>query len=225
MTIQFDQFKEKARPVRYIPRRRRPGVYRNFFKRILDSALILVTAPFSIVVIAVLALLVALDGGKPIYRSPRVGRKGVVFGMLKLRTMEIDSDAILKAHLQANPDAAAEWSRTQKLKNDPRVTRIGRVLRKTSLDELPQLWNVLVGDMSLVGPRPMLPSQEPLYPGIAYYSLRPGMTGPWQVTSRNESEFCQRSEYDQIYDKELSLITDTKLLVKTIGVVFRGTGY
>lgn len=225
MTVQFDKFDRGARPVRFIPNRHRPGLYRNFFKRVFDTLFILVTLPFTFLLIAILAAMVAVDGGKPLYRSPRVGRKGTVFGMLKLRTMIPDSDAVLKQHLAENSAARIEWERTQKLKDDPRVTKLGKVLRKTSLDELPQLWNVLVGDMSLVGPRPMLKEQEPLYPGIAYYSLRPGMTGSWQVNSRNESEFCRRSEYDQDYDKELSLKTDIKLLIRTVGVVLRGTGY
>jgi lipopolysaccharide/colanic/teichoic acid biosynthesis glycosyltransferase len=145
--------------------------------------------------------------------------------MLKLRTMVADSDALLEQHLRDNPAARVEWDSTQKLKNDPRITRMGRFLRKTSMDELPQLWNVIAGDMSLVGPRPMMPDQQHLYPGIAYYSLRPGLTGPWQVTARNESEFCKRSEYDQAYDKELSLGTDILLLIRTLGVVMKGTGY
>lgn len=225
MTLQFDKISGNSFRVRRVPVRPRRGVYRNGFKRVFDTAAILLTLPFTIPVILTLALCVALEGGKPFYRSPRVGRYGKVFGMLKLRTMVADSDALLEQHLRDNPAARVEWDSTQKLKNDPRITRMGRFLRKTSLDELPQLWNVIAGDMSLVGPRPMMPDQQHLYPGIAYYSLRPGLTGPWQVTARNESEFCKRSEYDQAYDKELSLGTDILLLIRTLGVVMKGTGY
>ena len=124
-----------------------------------------------------------------------------------------------------NPEARLEWNSTQKLKADPRITRLGRLLRKTSMDELPQLWNVLIGDMSLVGPRPMMPSQRSLYNGTAYYALRPGITGPWQVSERNEVEFSQRAEFDREYEENVSLLTDLRLLVATTQVVIRGTGY
>ena len=105
------------------------------------------------------------------------------------------------------------------------ITRFGRVLRKSSLDELPQLWNVLLGDMSLVGPRPMMPCQRDLYPGSAYYRLRPGITGPWQVSRRNESTFADRARFDTDYDQTLSLGTDLGLLISTVRVVVRATGY
>ena len=112
-------------------------------------------------------------------------------------------------------------------KTGPRVisTKVGRLIRKTSLDELPQLWNVLTGDMSLVGPRPMMPAQAPLYPGQAYYRLRPGLTGYWQISSRNESSFAERAGFDSRYAAELSLRTDVRVLFSTVRVVLRGTGY
>lgn len=119
----------------------------------------------------------------------------------------------------------AEWESTQKLKHDPRITRFGRFLRKSSLDELPQLWNVLKGDMSLVGPRPMLPEQRGLYPGLAYYELRPGLTGTWQVSERNESTFSKRAEFDRGYFESLSFLGDLNVLARTVSVVLRGTGY
>jgi lipopolysaccharide/colanic/teichoic acid biosynthesis glycosyltransferase len=110
------------------------------------------------------------------------------------------------------------------LRDDPRVTRLGRLLRKSSLDELPQLWHVLTGDMSLVGPRPMLPEQRALYPGTAYYALRPGITGPWQVAGRNDLAFARRADFDREYEANLSLATDLKLLAATLRAVLRGTG-
>jgi len=225
MTVQFDRKVSNRFLNRRVPLRKRGGIYRNGLKRVFDTSLILATLPFSLIVIFTLALCVSLDGGKPFYRSPRVGRSGKIFGMWKLRTMAVDADLLLDRYLSQDVAARQEWARSQKLKCDPRITRFGRILRKTSLDELPQLLNVIKGDMALVGPRPMLPEQQTLYPGIAYYALRPGMTGPWQVMARNDSEFCRRSDYDQAYDKELSLLTDLKLLLRTIFVVIKGTGY
>jgi lipopolysaccharide/colanic/teichoic acid biosynthesis glycosyltransferase len=142
-----------------------------------------------------------------------------------MRSMVVDADARLADHLAADPAARAEWDATQKLKNDPRITRVGRVLRKCSIDELPQLWNVVTGDMSLVGPRPMMPQQQALYPGRAYFALRPGITGPWQVSKRNESTFAERAVFDEAYQRNLSFTTDLGLLMATVRVVLRGTGY
>ncbi|KDB04108.1 sugar transferase [Defluviimonas sp. 20V17] len=190
----------------------------------IDVSLVLISLPLVAPMLAILALLVARDGHSPFYWNRRVGRGGRVFHMLKLRTMVPDADRKLQEHLDNCPAAAAEWSYSQKLRNDPRVTRVGRFLRKCSLDELPQIWNVLRGDMSLVGPRPIMPNQAPLYPGTAYFNLRPGLTGPWQVSDRHESAFVKRAEYDARYEAELSLATDTRLIVRTLGVVMRGTG-
>lgn len=200
---------------------RRPGLYRHGVKRLFDLLLVLAAAPVVVPFIAVLAL----NNGSPFYSQARVGRGGRVYTMWKLRSMINGADATLDAHLATDPAARAEWDRTQKLKSDPRITRFGRTLRKFSLDELPQLWNVLKGDMSLVGPRPMLPEQRALYPGEAYYRLRPGITGIWQVSERNDSSFADRADYDSQYDDTLSLKTDLGLLAATVRVVLRGTGY
>lgn len=200
-------------------------LYRHAVKRLLDIILVLLASPVILPLIAILALVVAIGNGKPFYSQARVGRGGRVYTMWKLRSMVNGADASLEAHLEADPDARAEWNRTQKLKSDPRITRFGRMLRKTSMDELPQLWNVLKGEMSLVGPRPMMPDQRALYPGQAYYRLRPGITGPWQVSSRNDSSFADRADFDNRYDRDLSLRTDLGLLVATVGVVVNGTGY
>ncbi|WP_353681608.1 sugar transferase [Actibacterium sp.] len=191
----------------------------------MDSALILATAPFVAPLILIFALLVALDGGRPFFRQRRVGLNGKTFEMWKLRTMVPDAEAQLERHLASDPEARCEWEVSQKLKSDPRVTRVGRLLRKTSMDELPQFLNVLKGEMAIVGPRPMLSSQQDLYPGSAYYKLRPGITGPWQVSNRNDSEFKSRAIYDTRYDQEVSLRTDLSIMFKTVSVVFRGTGY
>lgn len=199
--------------------------YRAFLKRVLDIVLVLLAAPFVLPVVLVIAAFVMRDGHSPFYWSERVGRHGRVFRMMKLRTMVHDAHGCLEAYLATDPEAAAEWAETQKLKRDPRITPFGRMLRKTSLDELPQLWNVLIGDMSLVGPRPMMTNQQHLYPGEAYYGLRPGITGLWQVSARNNSDFADRAAYDHDYDRRLSFSTDLKLLLATVAVVMHGTGH
>ena len=200
------------------------GFYRDRAKRAIDVALVLASAPVTLPLIALMALLVALDGAAPFYRQSRIGRGGRAFGIWKMRTMVRDADAQLAAHLAAHPDAAREWRSTQKLKRDPRVTRMGRFLRKTSLDELPQFWNVLRGEMSLIGPRPMLVEQAELYPGRAYYALRPGITGNWQVSERNDTTFADRARYDEEYHDGLSLGADASIFLRTFAVVLLCTG-
>jgi len=182
------------------------------------------SVPVVLPLVAILALLVALDGANPFYRQQRVGRNGKVFSILKIRTMVPDAEHTLEAHLASNADARREWDHKQKLSDDPRITRLGAILRKASLDELPQLWNVLRGDMSLIGPRPMMVEQRALYPGVAYYHMRPGITGLWQVSERNESSFAERATFDTAYYNDLSLKTDLSILARTVGVVLRGTG-
>lgn len=202
------------------------GLYRNFFKRFIDVTLVVLSAPVVFLLIGVLALMViVLTGGKPFYSQLRVGRNGKSFRMWKLRTMVPNADAYLKNYLQQNPDAQLEWDKTQKLKQDPRITAVGRLLRKTSFDELPQLFNVLNGTMSLVGPRPMMLEQEASYHGRAYYNLRPGITGLWQVCDRNDCHFEDRAAFDNAYDAALSLKADARILYKTVGVVLRATGH
>jgi len=202
------------------------GTYRAIGKRILDVALVLITFPLALVLIGVPALLLWREGGAPFYRQTRLGKDGNRFSILKLRTMVRDADTMLELTLAADPALRREWDTTQKLKNDPRITRVGAFLRKTSLDELPQLWNVLKGDMSLVGPRPMLPDQLPLY-GDAhhYFALRPGITGLWQVSERNDSHFRLRVTLDADYDYDLSLVEDVRIMFRTVGAVVGRTGY
>lgn len=199
--------------------------YRGGLKRGLDITLVVLGAPFVLPLVLILALLIRRDGAPALYRQKRVGRGGRLYTIWKLRSMVADADARLAAYLAADPAARAEWARTQKLRNDPRITRIGRLLRKCSLDELPQLWNVLTGDMSLVGPRPMMPCQKHLYPGTAYYRLRPGITGPWQVSDRNDCSFAARADFDEAYAREMSLPGDLRLLMATVGVVICATGH
>lgn len=229
MTLQIhdpsEDFGMASAPMGLVPVPKRRGLYRNFGKRALDITAVTLASVFVVPLILLLALAVAMDGSSPFYWNDRVGLGGRTFRMLKLRTMVPNADQMLEQYLSRNPEARLEWDSTQKLKADPRITRVGRFLRKTSLDELPQLWNVLLGDMSLVGPRPMMPSQRTLYNGLAYYAVRPGITGPWQVSDRNEVEFSKRAEFDRQYEADISLLTDLRLLLATTRVVIRGTGY
>jgi lipopolysaccharide/colanic/teichoic acid biosynthesis glycosyltransferase len=201
------------------------GFYTHYGKRLLDITLVLLAAPAVLAVAVVIAVLVSLDGSAPIFRQLRVGRHGRLFRMWKFRSMVPEAGVMLRAHLVKYPAAAAEWHHYQKLKQDPRITRVGAVLRRTSLDELPQLWNVLKGEMGLVGPRPMLPDQQALYPGQAYYSLRPGLTGPWQVSDRNACGFADRAGFDSRYVAEMSLGTDLRLIGATLPVVAKASGH
>ena len=207
------------------PRRRGAMVYRRVVKRAMDVALVVAVAAPTLAILVPLMAIIALDGRSPIYVQKRLGRGGQVFRMFKLRSMVADADQILDTYLARKPEARAQWDRTQKLKNDPRITFFGAFIRKTSLDELPQLMNVLLGDMSLVGPRPMMVAQKELYPGAAYYEMRPGITSLWQVSERNESSFSERASYDTAYFRQMSLGTDLKVMAQTVKVVFRATGY
>jgi undecaprenyl-phosphate galactose phosphotransferase len=196
-------------------------------KRAIDLALVVPALIFLAPLLALLALSVKVqDGGPVLFVQPRVGRDGRLFGCLKLRSMVIDADARMQRLLREDPEAAREWREKQKLTRDPRVTAVGRVLRASSADELPQLLNVLLGHMSIVGPRPILPQQIDDYgPGFAQYcTARPGLTGLWQVSGRNETTFRQRSELDQAYLRAWSLRTDIHLLARTVAVVLGKRG-
>lgn len=203
----------------------RAGLYRSGGKRLLETAMIVLAAPVILLVLVAATVLIAMDGHNPFYTQMRVGRDGRPFRMWKLRTMVPDADAQLAAHLEADPAAREEWRTTQKLKADPRVTRVGRLLRKTSLDELPQLWNVLNGTMALIGPRPMMVCQRADYAGRAYFRLRPGITGLWQVSERNQGAFAGRVRFDEVYNRTLSLRLDAWIVLRSVAVVMRGTGY
>ncbi len=232
MVVHFQNFRSPeavvttaAEALSALPKVQTGPLYRNVFKRVLDTLLVLVALPVTLPVVLVMALLVARDGASPFFLQKRVTRNGRIFHMVKIRTMVPDAETYLASYLAKTPAARREWDETQKLKDDPRITRVGRLLRKTSLDELPQLWNVLKGDMSLVGPRPMMVDQQDLYPGRAYYALRPGITGPWQVSDRNHGTFAGRAKFDAEYYANLSLATDLSILLRTVSVVVRGTGY
>jgi len=198
--------------------------YSQLLKRLIDllgSVVgLLLLSPF--VGLAALAILIKLDSpGGVLYRQPRLGKGGKTFDMLKFRTMHINADEVLKIELARNPALKEEWDHYQKLKDDPRITRVGRLLRKFSLDELPQLWNIVQGEMSLVGPRPIMLNQETLYGPYYkdYIQVLPGITGLWQVSGRNRTSFARRAELDNEYIQRWSIWMDIYILFKTIKVV------
>ena len=201
------------------------SVYRRGGKRAFETLLIVLSLPFFVPIILLSIVALWLEGGNPFYRQKRLGQNGKVFSILKLRTMVRDADAVLEDVLSRDPEMRREWDEKQKLINDPRVTRVGALLRSTSLDELPQLWNVLTGDMSLIGPRPMMPDQLPMYGNPEhYFALRPGITGLWQISARNENRFSFRNEVDATYNCSMSVRGDIAIIFKTVGVMLRRTG-
>jgi lipopolysaccharide/colanic/teichoic acid biosynthesis glycosyltransferase len=196
-------------------------------KRAIDVLLSLALVPVVAPVIGVLALLVMLgDGGRPLFGHVRVGRRGRPFRCWKIRTMVPDAEDRLVRHLAENPHAAAEWMESRKLSDDPRVTRFGDFLRRTSLDELPQLWNVLRGDMSFVGPRPVPEDELELYGAAraSYCEMRPGITGLWQVSGRNELSYAHRVALDLEYLRRMSPALDAAVMLRTVLVLVRPTG-
>ncbi|HEY6510919.1 MAG TPA: sugar transferase [Burkholderiaceae bacterium] len=166
------------------------------------------------------------DGAPVLFAHYRVGRNGKLFRCLKFRTMYRDSQHVLSDLLARDSIARAQWQREQKLTDDPRITPVGRLLRHTSLDELPQLLNVLRGEMSLVGPRPITVGELPRYGGTRwhYLSVTPGMTGLWQVSGRNRTSYAQRVALDKRYVEQRTLAMDLRILLRTVGVVLRRDG-
>ncbi|MFN3953195.1 MAG: sugar transferase [Pararhodobacter sp.] len=204
----------------------RYGAYARSFKRLFDIIAASVAIVLSAPVMALLAFALWIEGGRPFYTQLRLGRDGRQFRMLKLRSMVHDAEARLAECLAADPLLRQEWECSQKLKCDPRITPLGAFIRKTSLDELPQLFNVLRGDMSLVGPRPMLPDQLPLYLyPQSYLALRPGLTGLWQVTARNDQSFEMRAILDRHYGRRVTLWGDLRIMLATVRAVVCATGY
>ncbi len=207
----------------------RPGSrlsYARFGKRVLDIVLALLLLSALALVLPVLWAAVRMDGGPGFFGHKRVGRDGQIFRCWKLRTMVPDADERLAAHLSANPDANEEWRREFKLRDDPRVTRLGHFLRATSLDELPQVWNVLKGEMSFVGPRPIVTAELAYYGEAAHrcFSVRPGVTGAWQVSGRNNVSYPERVRMDLDYVSNISLGRDLQIMFRTVGAVLNRTG-
>jgi lipopolysaccharide/colanic/teichoic acid biosynthesis glycosyltransferase len=206
---------------------REPVYLQQTLKRGIDisgAALLLVL--LSPLFLAIAVLLRCVSPGKIFYRQVRLGKGGQPFELLKFRTMRSGADEGFQEFLNQNPAQRLEYEQFQKLQHDPRLTRVGKILRRYSLDELPQLWNVLHGEMSLVGPRPFLCEQASLYgPGLRLYTqVRPGLTGLWQVSGRNQLSFQERAQCDLAYLANWSIWTDLWILRQTPGVVIRGKG-
>jgi Undecaprenyl-phosphate galactose phosphotransferase WbaP len=196
-------------------------------KRAFDIAVAGTLLVLLLPLLLLIALAVRLDARGPVlFRQRRYGAGCRPFSALKFRTMHVDAETRLKELLAADPELKREYDRFHKLRCDPRVTRAGRFLRRTSLDELPQLWNVLTGDMSLIGPRPYMPAELEPYPNArhAIGQVKPGITGLWQVSGRHRTTFEERIRLDVTYVENWSLWLDVVILWRTVGVVLRAEG-
>ena len=193
-------------------------------KRLVDLGVSLVAILLLIPILLIIGLLIKVfTGGPVIFAHTRIGRGGDTFRCYKFRTMTDDAEQRLQKYLNDNPEALREWRATRKLKNDPRTTWLGDVLRKSSLDELPQLINVIRGDMSLVGPRPIVAAEIPRYgPYMAdYLRARPGLTGLWQVSGRNGLSYERRIDLDRYYVRRWSIALDLAIVLKTLPALLR----
>ena len=199
----------------------------SIVKRGMDIVLSLMGLVFALPLMVIIAVLIkSSDGGKILFSQKRIGLHGKTFNCFKFRTMVMDANAQLQNLLETDEAAQLEWSTTQKLKNDPRITWLGNFLRKSSLDELPQLINILRGEMSLVGPRPIvnseIPKYGPFYP--SYVSVRPGLTGPWQVSGRSNTEYHERVEMDRDYAENWSVVSDVAIVARTVPALLLSRG-
>lgn len=224
----YQQFEKRPRRMPTAFRKSRyPRPARSTLKRIIDvlgaSFGLIFAAPF---LIPAMLLIKRHDGGPAIFAQDRIGHGGRVFRCYKLRSMVVDSAERLENLLATDPEARAEWEATQKLTNDPRITRLGKFLRKSSLDELPQLWNILRGDMSIVGPRPIVQNEIAKYGTdfIYYTDVRPGLTGLWQVSGRSDTTYDERVALDVQYVREWSVVGDVKVIAKTIPAILASKG-
>lgn len=200
----------------------RPTPARTFayrvVKRCMEVAFVLLSAPITLPVCAFLGLCVILTSPGPVFFSHRrIGREGVFFSMWKFRTMCVNSAEVLEQHLAQHPEEHEEWKSFHKLRFDPRVTPLGKLLRRYSLDELPQLWNVLTGRMSLVGPRPIVAAEAEKYgTDFGYYlAVKPGLTGLWQTSGRSTLSYDERVALDRAYVENWSLGGDLRILLRT----------
>ncbi|MBO9446712.1 sugar transferase [Ruegeria sp. R14_0] len=199
------------------------GVAKSLFDRIFAFSALVFFAPF----IALISVLILITDGAPVFFAHRrVGRDGRQFNCLKFRTMARDAERRLEHILETDSDAKAQWEAQQKLDDDPRITTIGEFFRKTSLDELPQFWNVIKGEMSVVGPRPIVASEASHYGEHYddYLSVKPGITGHWQVNGRSKTTYAERVEMDVDYVRNRSFARDIAIIFKTIKVIVMGDG-
>lgn len=195
-------------------------------KRLFDILIIILSAPLILAVFLCLYIVSKIHDpfSSVLYSQYRIGKNGLHYKIWKFRTMVPNSDTMKPEDFLKTEEEIIKWNKYQKIDKDPRITKIGRFLRKSSLDEIPQLWNVFIGDMSLVGPRPILPDQINSYKGAHYFCMKPGLTGLWQISGRNDTSFSNRARYDDLYWKKSSIITDTFIIWKTFFVVFQMTG-
>jgi lipopolysaccharide/colanic/teichoic acid biosynthesis glycosyltransferase len=210
-----------------IYRLRTNGMHYRLAKRLLDISVACTLMPCLVPLFLLGAVVVRISSPGPVlYRQKRIGRFGREFTLWKFRTMYSNSDEILRKYLETNPAAAHEWKQTRKLRNDPRVTRLGSILRRASLDELPQFLNVFAGTMSLVGPRPIVAAEKAQY-GDAYFfytSAKPGLSGLWQVSGRSDLSYDQRVNLDAEYIRRWNLALDIKILWRTGAAVWASKG-
>jgi len=195
--------------------------------RVIDLTLIFLALPCILVAFIIISILIVLDSkGGLIYSQIRIGKDGRRFKVYKFRTMVLNADQVLQRYLDSSPRLRAEWLATHKLKKDPRITRVGAILRKLSLDELPQLWNIFIGDMSMIGPRPIVEAEIKKYGNCfeLYKHVRPGLTGLWQVSGRSDTSYEERVELDKYYILNRSLKLDIQIILKTVTVVLNGKG-
>jgi lipopolysaccharide/colanic/teichoic acid biosynthesis glycosyltransferase len=188
----------------------------------MDISIILLAAPYLLFFFVFISIAIMLDSkGGPFYSQTRIGKGGRTFRAHKFRTMVLNADEILQRCLDESPELNAEWLANHKLKNDPRVTRVGSILRKLSLDEMPQFWNILTGEMSLIGPRPIVEAEIERYGKCfdLYKQARPGLTGLWQVSGRSDTSYQRRVELDEYYLLNRSIKMDLVILFKTVYVV------
>ncbi|MBU2326284.1 MAG: sugar transferase [Alphaproteobacteria bacterium] len=199
-----------------------PEISRWSLKRVFDIVFSLLAALFLLPALVVIAIALLLIDGRPIiFRHKRIGRGGRSFSCLKFRSMRKDADKVLAELLETDAERRQEWENSQKLKNDPRIHWLGKLLRITSFDELPQLFNILAGDMSIVGPRPIVADELDRYgPNLnCYLAMTPGLTGLWQVSRRPDTSYEERIQFDVEYYKSCSMRTDLSIIMKTIIVV------
>jgi Undecaprenyl-phosphate galactose phosphotransferase WbaP len=200
---------------------------RQAFKRIFDLCMITLALPVLVPVCIILALAIKLDSRGPVFfRHQRVRTRETFFHVLKFRTMVPDADQVLADYLAEDPELRREWEAKHKLKHDPRITRVGRFLRRSSLDELPQIWNVITGDLSLIGPRPIVEEEIKRYQKAfrLYEKVRPGITGLWQISGRNNTSYDERVDLDTYYVRNWSLWFDIYILAMTPAAVIKGNG-
>ena len=203
------------------------GVPQSPLRRVFDITLILVASPYILLFFLIISILIMLDSkGGVFYKQTRIGLDGRRFKAIKFRTMVMNAEHILQQYLDDSPELKAEWLATHKLKRDPRITRVGAILRKLSLDEMPQFWNIIVGDMGLIGPRPIVDEEVEKYGKCfeLYKQARPGLTGLWQVSGRSDTSYKRRVELDEYYLLNRSIKLDLQILIRTVYVVLGRKG-